>query len=147
MRCEICKKECSELFDYSAYGLDDFYTFETCEECFNHYSSDIFTAEDIHSIMDMNITTIFIKVKNRLRVLTNENNGRIMYNTQIKDIIDWDKFTVIKFPIYIEDASLAFLIGFQEEIFKNIKKDEFNKYFEIQGNERLLNKFIKTIYI
>lgn len=77
--------------------------------------------------------------------LASEDWGKKVYEI-ISDKIDYDKMNIIKFPDNIKTVSISFCNGFFEGILKNIQKDEFYKYFTIEGSEELVTKFKKSLF-
>ena len=77
--------------------------------------------------------------------LASEEWGKKVYEI-ISDKIDYDKMNIIKFPDNIKTVSISFCNGFFEGILKNIQKDEFYKYFTIEGSEELVTKFKKSLF-
>lgn len=93
--------------------------------------------------MTNKITLSFPTTINRL---AGNHFGVEIYNDQVKEKINYSKKNIIIIPEYIEDVAISFVQGFTQEIFNKIKKDEFTNYFEIQANDKVRNKFIKSIY-
>ncbi len=89
---------------------------------------------------------IELKFENGLSRLAGNIFGEKIFREQVKDYIDYKNKIIIKFPEYIKDVAISFVQGFTNEILKNIDKSEFREYFEIEGNEKVVNKFIKSIY-
>lgn len=72
--------------------------------------------------------------------------GKEIYTLQIKDEIDYSKKNIIVIPESIEDVSISFVQGLAEDIFVKIRKDEFQRYFSVKGNSKVVDKVIKSIY-
>lgn len=73
--------------------------------------------------------------------------GRDVYKRQIEKKINYSKKNIIIVPNAIEDISISFIQGLTEKIFENISKDEFEKYFKISGNQNIVDKIIKSVYL
>lgn len=140
-KCEICNKIIDEVHELGLHGEDDFYIFELCEECYEFYSSDTYTADDVLEHMN---TTNYIHLdflKDGLR-LTGKDLGLLVYY-HICDHIDYDKNNILVFPKNTEDISISFVKGFIHKL--KINKDEFRNYFTIKTNDKVVNKFYKSI--
>lgn len=79
-------------------------------------------------------------------ILVGEPKGTSTYSN-IKRGIDYSKLNVIKFADNIEDISISFVQGFTKEIFNEIQKDEFSKYFKIEGRPEVTDKFYRSLRI
>ncbi|NFH89717.1 hypothetical protein FDA33_05785 [Clostridium botulinum] len=89
---------------------------------------------------------IELKINNSITRLAGNPFGVEVYTDQAKQKIDYNKENVIIFPLSIEDIAISFVQGFTLDIFNTISKDEFYKYFVIEGNEKVKEKFRKAIY-
>lgn len=72
--------------------------------------------------------------------------GEEIYYKSVKNAVDFSDMNIIIIPNNIEDIAISFVQGFTCHIFEMISKDEFYKYFKIEGNEKVINKFKKGIY-
>lgn len=72
--------------------------------------------------------------------------GREIYEKQAKSKIDYAKMNIIVMPKTIEDIAISFVQGFTQEIFNEINKDEFTNYFKIEGNPKVVDKFMKAVF-
>lgn len=116
-------------------------TYKNCKE------EPLELEDDIHHPKIINKIDLTYVVYSRTKpYLSSEECGKKVYEI-ISDRIDYDKMNVIKFPDNIKNVSISFCNGFYEGILKNIKRDEFDKYFTIEGNEELVTKFKKYLFI
>lgn len=93
--------------------------------------------------MEIRILLDFTKTISRL---AGNPFGEAIYNKQVKDKIDFKNMNVIVIPENIEDIAISFVQGFTKQIFEIIDKAEFAKHFRIDGNEKIVNKFNKSVY-
>lgn len=92
-------------------------------------------------------------MENRLNVSTKENvlvgysNGKEMYNIHFANTLRFDAIgvNVIVFPNTVMDISISFVNGFTDGLFKRIGRNEFRTYIKIDGRERVVEKFYKSI--
>lgn len=91
----------------------------------------------------MDLKLLFNKNRN---VLVGNDYGLNIYNKQIKNKINFNEHTIIHFPEQIKDISISFVQGFTSEILKEIDKSEFFKYFTILGNDKVVEKFKRSLY-
>lgn len=89
---------------------------------------------------------IELKFSNSITRLAGNPYGAEIYNNQVKEKIDYNMQNIIIFPEYIEDIAISFVQGFTFEIFNEISKDEFYRYFDIYGSGKVKEKFRKAIY-
>ncbi|CEJ75417.1 Uncharacterised protein [[Clostridium] sordellii] len=89
---------------------------------------------------------IQLQFNNTITRLAGNSFGKKIYENQVKNKINLEELNIIEFPNTIEDLAISFVQGFTEDIFKSIKKDEFSKYFSIEGNQKVIDKFEKSIY-
>ncbi|GAA0825231.1 hypothetical protein [Clostridium tertium] len=89
---------------------------------------------------------IELKFNNTISRLAGNAFGKSTYINQVKDKINFNDTNIIIIPDYIEDIAISFVQGFTYEIFEKISKDEFNKYFIIQADDKIVNKFQKSVY-
>lgn len=93
--------------------------------------------------MENRIVLIFT---NSISRLAGNTLGREIFEKQVKDKIDYSKINIIIMPTTIEDIAISFVQGFTQEIFSKIEKDEFVKYFKIEGRQKVVDKFMKSVY-
>lgn len=91
-------------------------------------------------------TKIELKINKSISRLAGNSYGQEIYNTQVKDVIDFSGKNLIIIPNYIEDIAISFVQGFTLEIFEKISKDAFFDHIDIQANEKVKNKFIKAVF-
>ncbi|MGL5379020.1 hypothetical protein [Clostridium sp.] len=89
---------------------------------------------------------IELKFNNSITRLAGNEYGQDIYNKQVKDEIDFQGINIIVIPRHIEDIAISFVQGFICEILNHISKDEFNEHFVIEANEKIVNKFKKSVY-
>lgn len=89
---------------------------------------------------------IELRFNNTITRLAGNAFGKSTYTNQVKDKINYDHINIIIIPNYIEDIAISFVQGFTDEIFEEISKDEFDKYFIIKANDKIVNKFKKSVY-
>lgn len=89
---------------------------------------------------------IELKFNNTITRLAGNAFGKSTYINQARDKISFNTTNIIIIPDFIEDIAISFVQGFTCEIFENITKDEFNKYFIIKANDKIINKFEKSVY-
>lgn len=89
---------------------------------------------------------IVLEFNNTISRLAGNSYGKTIFESQVRDKINYKGKNVIEIPSNIEDIAISFVQGFTEEIFKNITRDDFNKYFEVKAIEKVVNKFYKSIY-
>lgn len=89
---------------------------------------------------------IILKFTNSISRLAGNTFGREIYEKQVKDKIDLSKMNIIVIPDQIEDIAISFVQGFTQKIFEEINKDEFSNYFEIEGRQKVIDKFNKSVY-
>lgn len=100
------------------------------------------TDDDINIHSDNKIELVF---ENEISRLVGIEFGREVYETQIEKKLDYSNKNTIIFPNTIEDISITFIQGLTEKIFSKIEKYDFQNYFQIIGNEKVVNKIMKTI--
>lgn len=100
------------------------------------------TDDDINIHIDNKIELVF---ENEISRLVGIEFGREVYETQIEKKMEYSKKNTIIFPNTIEDISITFIQGLTENMFIKIKKYDFQNYFQIIGNEKVVNKIMKTI--
>lgn len=54
-------KKCVILYELRIFGEDDFYSFDSCEECMEHFESDIYTIEDVYDYMKLKKGEDYVK--------------------------------------------------------------------------------------
>lgn len=89
---------------------------------------------------------IELKFNNSITRLAGNTFGQDIYNKQVKDEVDFEGVNTIVIPSYIEDIAISFVQGFVYGILERISKDEFNKHFIIEANNKIVNKFKKSVY-
>lgn len=89
---------------------------------------------------------IELKFNNTITRLAGNAFGNSTYINQVRDKINYNYTNIIIIPNYIEDIAISFVQGFTDEIFEEISKDEFDKYFIIKANDKIVNKFKKSVY-
>lgn len=89
---------------------------------------------------------IILNFPNEITRLFGKEFGKEIDTLQIKDEIDYSKKNIIVIPENIEDVSISFVQGLTEDIFVKIRKDEFQRYFSVKGNPKVVDKVIKSIY-
>lgn len=89
---------------------------------------------------------IELKFNSSITRLAGNTFGQDIYNKQVKDKVDFKGINIIVIPNYIEDIAISFVQGFMCEILECISKDEFNKHFIIEANDKIVNKFKKSVY-
>ena len=89
---------------------------------------------------------IVLTITNSISRLAGNTLGREIFINQVKDKIDYSKINIIVMHETIEDIAISFVQGFTQEIFNKIHKDEFSNYFKIQGNQKVVDKFMKAVY-
>lgn len=92
-----------------------------------------------------NDNAIELDFKDKINRLAGIDFGREVYETQMKNKIDYSNKNAIIFPDTIEDISITFIQGLTEDIFNKIEKYEFSLYFYILGNDNIIRKIMKTI--
>lgn len=90
--------------------------------------------------------TIELKFNQTITTLAGNDFGVDTYKAQVKQEVDFKEKVVIIIPQHIERLAISFVQGFTEDIFKHIRKDEFEDYFEIQGRSKVVKKFKEGIY-
>lgn len=89
---------------------------------------------------------IILNFPNEITRLFGKEFGKGIYTLQIKDEIDYSKKNIIVIPENIEDVSISFVQGLTEDVFISIRKDQFQKYFLVKGNPKVVDKVVKSIY-
>lgn len=89
---------------------------------------------------------IILTFTNSISRLAGNALGRQIYETQVKSNINYSEMNIIVMPATIEDVAISFVQGFTQEIFNKIQKDEFGKYFKVEGNQKVVDKFMKSVY-
>lgn len=89
---------------------------------------------------------IELKFNNTITRLAGNSYGKNIYISQVQDKVNFNDKNIIVIPSQIEDIAISFVQGFTSEIFKSITKYEFDKYFEIRANEKIVSKFKKSVY-
>lgn len=89
---------------------------------------------------------IMLSFNKTLTRLAGNSFGREVYDIQVKDNINFKEMNIIEFPKEIEDIAISFVQGFTQGIFENINKDEFSKFFTIKGNQKVIDKFNRSVY-
>lgn len=89
---------------------------------------------------------IALTFTNSISRLAGNTLGRETFEKQVKGKIDYSKMNIIVMPDTIEDLAISFVQGFTQEIFNDIQKDEFSDYFKVEGNQKVVDKFMKSVY-
>ena len=89
---------------------------------------------------------IELNFNNSISRLAGNSYGQEIYSKQVEDIIDLFGKNVIVIPDYIEDIAISFIQGFTAKIFEKISKDTFFEHIVIEANEKVKNKFRKSVY-
>lgn len=89
---------------------------------------------------------ILLTFTNSISRLAGNSLGRETYEKQAKSKIDYSKMNIIILPSTIEDVAISFVQGFTQGIFDDIQKDEFSKYFKVEGSQKVIDKFMKSVY-
>lgn len=89
---------------------------------------------------------IVLTFTNSISRLAGNALGRDIYEKQVKSKIDYTKMNTIVIPTTIEDVAISFVQGFTQGIFNDIQKDEFSDYFKVEGNVKVVDKFMKSVY-
>lgn len=97
-------------------------------------------------IESVDFNEIKLEFENGVSRLVGLELGKNIYKTQIEGKVDYSKKNIIVIPNEIEDVAITFVQGLTEGIFDNIKKDEFQTYFEVRGSQKVIDKVIKSIY-
>ena len=92
------------------------------------------------------MSIIKLDVDSTITRLAGNPYGEEIYNTQVKDKIDFSSKNTIVVPENIEDVAISFVQGFTKNIFSKIDKEDFYNYFNIEGKVKVVNKFRKSIY-
>lgn len=92
------------------------------------------------------INQIILKFNENETRLVGNGVGKCIYESQIKNKVDYSVVNILKIPKEIEDVSISFVKGLTEDIFNNISLDEFEKYFIIDSNKKVKNKMINSIF-
>lgn len=72
--------------------------------------------------------------------------GAEIYDSQVKDKIDWNNKNEIIFPNQINRIAISFIQGFTKEILKKIDKNEVEKLFIFKASSaELENKILNNI--
>lgn len=93
----------------------------------------------------MSENIIKLEFRKDIRKLAGNKLGEETYDN-IKNNLDYNNLNVLVFPDYIDGVAISFVQGFTRNIFEKINKDEFTEYFKIEGNDRVVDKFLKSIY-
>lgn len=91
-------------------------------------------------------TKIELKFKNTISRLAGNSYGQEIYDTQVKDIIDFSGKNLIIIPNHIEDIAISFVQGFTLKIFEKLSKDTFLDHINIEANEKIKKKFMKAAF-
>ncbi len=86
-------------------------------------------------------------INNRIRLKVGKDNtrlssfesGRLMFDEQIKDKIDYNVKNIMVFPQHVEDISISFVKGVMEEVWENIGLERLGKTIGAEGNEKIAN--------
>ena len=97
-------------------------------------------------IESVDFNEIKLEFENGVSRLVGLELGKNIYKTQVEGKVDYSKKNIIVIPNEIEDVAITFVQGLTEGIFDNIKKDEFQTYFEVRGSQKVIDKVIKSIY-
>lgn len=89
---------------------------------------------------------IELKFNNTISRLAGNSFGQDIYNQQVEEKVDFSAINIIVIPNNIENIAISFVQGFTEKIFQCINKEEFYNHFVIQGNEKIVNKFRKSVF-
>lgn len=89
---------------------------------------------------------IELRFKNTISRLAGNSFGQQVYNEQVKDKVDLNSSNIIVIPRQIEDIAISFVQGFIKEILEKISKEEFSNLFIIEGNDKVVNKFNRSIF-
>ncbi|WP_122639030.1 hypothetical protein [Romboutsia sp. Marseille-P6047] len=88
---------------------------------------------------------IELSFRNSVSRLAGNKLGIDTYEKQVKEFVDLTKVNVIIIPDAIEDIAISFVQGFTYEIFEEIRRTDFYKYFKIEGNKKVVDKFSKSV--
>lgn len=89
---------------------------------------------------------IELKFSNTITRLAGNPYGQEIFMKQVKNNVKSDKLNIIVIPDYIEDIAISFVQGFCEKAFETIGKEEFYKYYKIEGREKVVTNFNKYIF-
>ena len=90
---------------------------------------------------------IELKGFNTLKRLVGNQYGQEVYKTQIESSMKKDCKNVIIFPQQIEGIAMSFIEGMLDAMKSQVLRRDFYKYFDIQGNEKVIKKFQDVIFM
>ena len=74
-----------------------------------------------------------------IHMLAGNKLGVEIFNTQVKDKIDYSKINIIKFPVQIKAIAISFVKG----LTSTIPEEDFIKHFRVVANGSLADKFME----
>lgn len=92
-----------------------------------------------------NETRIELKLLEQSCTFAGNNFGEFIYNTQVKDKINFKGINTIVIPDCVKYITISFVQGFTADIIKRNGIGNFHKHFIIEGNETVVNKFNHSI--
>ncbi len=88
---------------------------------------------------------ININVDEKTRILNGSTFGSDIFKEQIYSNISTKHKNVIVFPKSIKHIGIAFIEGMLLELPNNIERKEFYKYFSVEGDEKVVDKFRRVV--
>ena len=95
-----------------------------------------------YNIKTKQISLTFDKGVSRLAGLE---NGRNLYNEQLKNKIHIGRNHIIEIPSNIEDISISFVLGMTEELLKIMSLDDFDEYIKFNAEDKIVDKIKKSM--
>lgn len=81
----------------------------------------------------------------RIDKLAGYSLGKEVYNSQVKDLVDFRGVVTVAFPPNIKDIAISFVQGFVEAVFESKSKESFFDILKIEGNDKVVKKFTQYV--
>lgn len=78
-------------------------------------------------------------------IASGEEWGRTTYLSQVKPFIDLTRINLLSFDISTKILGISFVQGFMAEYDKDFARDEFHFLFNLDGQPKLVTRFLKAM--
>ena len=113
----------------------------------SRYEVQVLDCEDNPTYVNGWVGSIYKQSAPLVNAFTKTNEWQEVYKTQIESSMKKDCKNVIIFPQQIEGIAMSFIEGMLDAMKSQVLRRDFYKYFDIQGNEKVIKKFQDVIFM